>query len=154
MNFAYVEVLSGCIPHLLQSSLIASGQSTVDELDRRLRPDRSILPLIDFARQQCVDKHKFCCLAVDRRTGRGCAVTSAATFWNRYREPVRHTRNYRFAYPRRTNTLARIPRAFRGSTLYGHEIILPPKGRTPTMFTRRQETDTTFTYFCFPFLSK
>lgn len=62
MNFAYVVVLSGCIPHLLQSSLIASGQSTVDELDRRLRPDRSILPLIDSARQQCVDKQGFAVL--------------------------------------------------------------------------------------------
>jgi len=137
--FAYVVILSGCILHLLQSSLIASGQSAVDELDRRLRPDRSIFSLIDFARNNA-STSTFCCLAVNRRTDGGrdyCATTSAATFWNRYREPVRHTRNYRFAYPRRTNTLARIPRAFRGSTLYGHEIILRPKGRTPTMFTRR-----------------
>lgn len=50
MYFAYILVLFGCIPHLLQNSLIASGRSTVDELDRRLRPDRSILSLIDFAR--------------------------------------------------------------------------------------------------------
>lgn len=135
--FAHVVALSGCIPHLPQRSLVAWDQSTVDELDRQLRSDQSILPLIDSARNDASTSTS-CCLAVNRRTDRGCATTSAATtFRNRYREPGHHTRNYRFAYPRRTNTLARIPRAFRGSTLHGHEIILPPKGRTPTVFTRR-----------------
>lgn len=44
--------------HLSSSpaQLVARGQSTVDEFDRRLRPDRSILPLIDSADNRCVDK--------------------------------------------------------------------------------------------------
>lgn len=133
--FGHVAILSGCIPHLPQRSLAkARGQSTVDELDRRLRPDRSILPLIDSARNDASTSTSFAVLPSteghrprvrDYFGGGGDLLESISRARPTHAKlPVRLSTPYK--HPR-----AHPSRAFRGSTLHGHEIILPPRGRKP-----------------------
>lgn len=141
--FAHVVALSGYIPHLPQRSLVARGQSTVDELDRRLRPDRSILPLIDSADNRCVDKHTSCRLAVlskdgprgarllrRRRRPSGIDIESPAATREITGSPIHAVQ---------TPSRASLARS-EGQPSTDTKLSSRREGDTPTVFTRRQET--------------
>lgn len=108
--------------------LFRTQQGNINEFDRRFSDpiDRSCLSLISPPRidDDDVNERPFCRPKDDEGDAR---------LLRRWRRPPRidiesRTRNCRLAYPRRTNTLARIPVLLRGSTLRRTRNYPPAEG--------------------------